>query len=276
MENNNIKWVVWSVGALVAIVLLIIITPFKIVGAGERGVVLRFGAVIRTMSEGLNWKTPIIEHVEIVDVKTQKEQVKASAASKDLQTVTAEVALNYHLDPDKVGELWRTIGSDYKARIIDPAIQESIKASAAKYTAEELITKRHQVKEDMKLSLSERLKSEFIVVDELSITDFDFSSSFNSAIEAKVKAEQEALTQKNKLEQVKYEADQAIAQAKGMAEARITNAKAEAEAIRIQAQAITQQGGAEYVNLKAVEKWNGQLPVQMIPNSTVPFININR
>lgn len=262
-ENKNFKFIIWSVGILVALFVAIIIAPFKIVGAGERGVVLKFGAVSRTMREGLNWKMPIVEHVQILDVKTQKEEVDVQSASKDLQNVSARIALNFHLQADKVGDLWKSVGKEYKIRIIDPAIQESVKAATAKYTAEELITKRPIVKEEIKLSLSERLAKEFIVVDEVSIVNFDFSGSFNQAIEAKVTAEQQALAAKNKLEQVKFEAEQ-----------RITQAKAEAEAIRIQAQAITQQGGEDYVNLKAVEKWDGKLPAQMIPNGALPFLNL--
>ena len=281
--------VVWIV-----VVLLVIFGSFVVVGAGERGVVITLGKVEeRIMTEGLNFKLPIIQSVKKLDIKTQKEEVVATAASKDLQTVTAKVALNYHLDAVNVNHLWQSIGSEYKVRIIDPAIQEAVKAVTANYTAEELITKRPQVKDDAKLALRERLTAEYIIVDELSIVDFDFSLSFNQAIEAKgtaeidslnsktgisikesdydsldsfivakVTAEQNALAAKNKLEQVKYEAEQ-----------RVTTAKGEAEAIRIQAQAIQQQGGAAYVNLKAVEKWNGTLPTYML-GDTVPFVNL--
>ena len=248
---------------VIVVVLIVVFGSFTIVGAGERGVVLTLGRVSDVVfAEGLHFKLPIIQKVEKLDVKTQKEQVDATAASKDLQTVTAKVALNYHLDATKVNRLWQSIGSEYKTRIIDPAIQEAVKAVTAKYTAEELITLRAQVKEDAKLALTERLTKEYIVVDELSIVDFDFSASFNEAIEAKVTAEQNALAAKNKLEQIKYEAEQ-----------RVTTAKGEAEAIRIQAQAIQQQGGAAYVNLKAVEKWNGTLPTYMM-GDTVPFVNL--
>jgi len=106
------------------------------------------------MDEGLNFKVPFIQSVEKVDIKTQKEVVTATAASKDLQTVTAEVALNYHIHPDKVNKLWQTIGADYNSRIIDPAIHEAVKASTARFTAEELITKRSEVKSKSQLCCS--------------------------------------------------------------------------------------------------------------------------
>ena len=247
------------------IILILLFGSFRIVGAGERGVRLTLGQVSDdVLGEGFSFKLPLVQSIKILDVKIQKEQITATAASKDLQNVSAQVALNYHLEANRVNKLWQSIGSDYKIRIIDPAIQEAVKAVTANYTAEELITKRSQVKDDAKTALTERLAKEFIIVDELSIVDFNFSSSFNQAIESKVTAEQNALAAKNKLEQVKYEAEQRISEAKG-----------EAEAIRIQAQAIQNQGGAEYVNLKWVERWNGVLPTTMLGNST-PLINIGR
>ena len=243
--------------ALAILALILIFGSFGTIGAGEKGVLLQFGAVQeKVFDEGLFFKVPFVQKVRHLDVKIQKEQVEVSAASKDLQTVSSVIALNYHLDENKVAELWQKVGKNYKARIIDPAIQEALKASTAKYTAEELITKRPEVRDDAKAILSERLAKEFIIVDELSIVNFDFSSSFNSAIEAKVTAEQNALAAKNKLEQVKFEAEQRISQAKG-----------EAEAIRIQAEAITQQGGKDYVNLKWIEAWGSgkaQVPQTII------------
>ena len=264
MENKSpeFKFIIWTVGVLLALLIAIVLHPFAIVQAGQRGVVLRFGKVNRVMEEGISWKTPLIESVRKIDVRIQKEQIEATSASKDLQTVRTVIALNYHLQADKVGEIWRILKDEYKERIIDPAIQESVKAATANYTAEELITKRPLVKDSIKAVLAERLLREYILVDEVSIVEFDFSPQFNAAIEAKVTAEQQALAAKNKLEQVKYEKEQ-----------RITQAQGEAEAIRIQAQAITQQGGQDYVQLKAIEKWNGGVPTYMMGNS-VPFINL--
>lgn len=259
------KVAVWASGVIVVIALMFILSPFTIVGAGERGVVTRVGAYSRTLEPGLQWLTPIAEDVTKFDVRTQKEQTEASAASKDLQTVAATIAVNYNINPDKVGDLFVRIGSEYKARVIDPAVQEVVKASTAKYTAEELITKRAVVTEEIQTALKARLADNDIEVSSVSIINFNFSKSFNDAIEGKVTAEQNALAAKNKLEQVKYEADQRIAQAKG-----------EAEAIKIQAQAINSQGGADYVQLQAIKAWDGHLPASMIPNATVPFINLTK
>lgn len=263
--ENEYSWVKWLIGGSVALIVLLAILPFTIVDAGERAVVLRLGAVDRVLSEGMHWVTPFTESVKTIEVTTQKEQVKSTAASKDLQNVTTEVAVNYNLQPDKVGELWKTFKGEHKDVLIDPSIQEAIKAATANYTAEELVTKREVVREEIEKLLIARLEPSFIHVTGVSIVEFDFSKSFNEAIEAKVTAEQNALAAKNKLEQVKFEAEQRISQAKG-----------EAEAIRIQSQAIQSQGGENYVQLKTIEKWNGVLPIQMIPGSAVPFVNLNK
>ena len=208
---------------------------------------------------------PIRDEVAKMDVKVQKEEKGATASSKDLQTVTSKVAINYHLDSMKVNKLWQEVGKDYSNRIIAPAIEEFVKKTTAKYTAEQLITKREDVKADLKKEITANLLKNHILVDDIFITDFKFSTTFNAAIEAKVTAEQRALEAKNKLEQVKYEAEQVVAKA-----------KADAESIRIQAQAVTQQGGKDYVQLQAIEKWDGKLPAQMIPNASVPFLDLTR
>ena len=262
MDNSLVKFFVVGAVALV-IFSFFSLGVFTIIGPGERGVVLRLGAVEdRIMPEGFNWKMPFIEDVEKVDVKTQKEQVDAGASTKDLQNVTTTIALNYHPQADKVNKMWQNIGKDYKIRVIDPAIQEAVKAATAEFTAEELVTKRAEVKDKAILLLKERLLKHYIDLDDLSIVNFHFSESFNQSIEQKVRAEQDALTAKNRLEQVKFEAEQRVQQARG-----------EAEAIRIQAQAIQAQGGKEYVNLKAIEKWNGTLPQYMMGEAT-PFISL--
>lgn len=247
----------------VAILLFLGVSPFYIVQAGERAVLLTFGDPSMTpVAEGLHFKVPLVQTVVIMDVKTQKYEADASAASKDLQTVTAKIVTNYHLVPESVPRLYKEIGRDYTTRVIQPMEQEVTKANTAKFTAEELITKREEVRQGIKTMLKERLAERGIIVEEVSIVNFDFSPEFSKAIEAKVTQEQMALTAKNKLEQTKYEADQRIAQAKG-----------EAEAIKIQAASIQTQGGAAYVQLQAINKWNGALPTFMSSSSNgLPFL----
>lgn len=250
VEDEDGNFQAWKL-ALIPIVLIAfwILNPIVIVNAGERGVVLTWGAVEdRIMGEGMNFRTPIAQDVKIIDVRTQKYEVKAAAASADLQDVSTTVALNYHLDSTKVNKIYQTLGYDWSERVIVPAIQESVKAATAQFTAEELITKRAAVKQKIEDITTARLGEYGINEETISITDFTFSDSFNIAIENKVTAEQNALAARNKLEQIKYEAEQ-----------KVTTATAEAKAIQIQGDAL--KNNPSVVNLRWIEKWNGVMPI---------------
>jgi regulator of protease activity HflC (stomatin/prohibitin superfamily) len=248
------------------VVVWFLFSTFVIISAGHRGVVLNFGAVSgKVLNEGIHFVIPIVQSVQKIEVRTTKLDIKAAAYSKDLQTVETEIALNYHVDPLAVNALYQQIGMDYESRIIQPAVQESVKSVTANFTAQELIERRSSVKEQITLSLAERLVREHLVVDELSITNFDFSDSYEQAVEAKQVAQQQVLKADNELQRIKIEAEQKIA-----------TAKAEAESIRIQAEAITQQGGKEYVNMKWVEKWDGKLPTTSLGNGATPLVNLPR
>jgi len=236
---------------------------FETISAGERGVVLRWGDYDGILEEGFHVVNPISVGIQVMNVQVQKVEVLADAASKDLQSANSTVALNYHIDPKRVGTLYQQIGRDYEAQVIAPAIQEAVKAGTALFTAEELISKRAAVKGAIKQDLVTRLDKFYILIDDFSIVNFEFSEQFDAAIEAKQVAEQQALQAENDLRRIEVEAKQTI-----------ESAKAKAEAIRIQAQAITQQGGQAYVELKTVEKWNGTLPVNFYGSGPVPFINI--
>lgn len=271
-KDGNFRLFKAGFGVIGIVVLLIaVFGSFYTVDAGERAIVLRFGQVVRTSDSGLHFKTPLIESIVTFDTRTQKDSVDdVQAASQDLQTVKTNVAVNYHVSPEDVGLIYQNIGEGFADKIISPAIQESVKATTAKYTAEQLITQRENVRTGIIDLLTGKLKTYHIVLDTVNITNFDFSPGFNQAIELKVTAEQNALAAKNKLDQVKYEAQQTVASAQG-----------QAEAIRIQSDAIRNGGGEAYVQLQsikvqqaAVEKWNGVLPTQMIPGSSVPFINV--
>lgn len=243
------------------ILLILLFSSVGTVGAGERGVLLQFGAVKdKVLDEGLYFKIPFIQSVVKMDVKTKKDEVPASASSKDLQVVTSSIALNYHLAPEAVNKIWQEVGKDYNNRIIAPSIQEAVKATTAKFTAEELIIKREDVKDQIKENLYNRLLETHIIVDELNITSFDFSEAFNEAIEAKVTAEQLKLKAERDLERIRIEADQKIAEAVG-----------KAQAIRIEANALS--ANPRVVELRWIEKWNGETPEYW--GSATPFIGIN-
>ncbi len=245
-DPRGVKMALHGVGFLILIILAF--GSFGTIGAGAVGVETTLGAVVGTKSPGLYFKLPIIEGVVSMDTQTQKEEVKAvSAASQDLQEVTTDVAINYHLEPSKAAAIYQNIGTDYASRVIDPAIQESVKANTAKYTAEQLITQREAVRQGIIDLLTGKMAQFGVMVDAINITDFKFSADFTTAIEAKVTAVQNAEASKNKLAQVQYEAQQTIAKAQG-----------DAEAIRISAQAINSQGGADYVELQRIKAWDGK------------------
>jgi len=253
----------WGVLAIWSVLgLMLLFGSFNIIDSGERGVVLRLGKVVRTMDAGLNLKIPVIEAVVKYPIRTVVYSVEASSASRDLQDVKTNIALNYHADPTRVSDIYSSLGRLYQDVFIAPAIQETVKATTAKYNAEELITNRSVVKDAIETSLKQRLEAHGIMVDAVSITNFDFSEEFNHAIEAKVVAQQLALKAANDLNRVEVEK-----------QIRITQAQGEAEAIRIQAQSINSQGGEDYVKLKAIEKWSGVLP-QYVMGSAIPFIQI--
>lgn len=250
----------------VLVILLFILKPWVQVGAGQRGIVQNFGAVQeQVLSEGIHFKIPIVQTVILMDVKIQKVMTEASSSSSDLQDVDLSVALNYHVIPDQANKVYQTIGLQFKERIIDPAIQEVMKAVSARYTAEELITKRPAVSTEMKDALSARLLESNIAVDAFSIIDFSFSQTFTDAIEAKQTAEQNALKAKRDLDRIKVEAEQTIAAA-----------TAEAEALRLQKMNISPdliELRKIEANLKAIEKWNGILP-EVTGAGAIPFIGV--
>lgn len=248
--KNFMVWC-WSI-----IVLLLVICGFNswfVVEPGYNGFTVTLGKVNSTVyTDGLHFKTPFITKSVKYNVQTQKLDATADASSKDLQAVSASIVVNYKYKESEVVNLYKNVGKEERVaeKIITPAIQEVFKAVVAKYSAEQLITERSEVSKNIEETLNKRLEPYGVQIQLFNIVNFNFSKSFNDAIEAKVTAEQNALAEKNKLEQVKYEAEQ-----------KVVAAEAQAKAIEIQAKAIQNQGGAEYVNLKWIEKWDGKLPV---------------
>jgi regulator of protease activity HflC (stomatin/prohibitin superfamily) len=224
------------IGGVVIIAAIWLISGIVIVPAGNVGVITQFSKVTgREMSPGFNFKAPWpIQRADIFTTQIQKEQTDAEAASTDLQNVTATVAVNYHLDRGKVSDIYQNIGDDYKGRIIDPAIQETVKATISKYNASELISNRQSVKDAVDSTLAARVQQYGIIIDAVSIVNFNFSAEFNKAIEQKQVAQQQA-------EQAQYNLQKAQldAQAQESVKASLTD------------QILEQQ---------AIAKWDGHMP----------------
>jgi regulator of protease activity HflC (stomatin/prohibitin superfamily) len=260
---NKNKLAIYIAIFVAVIVIFLIINPFVMISAGHRGVVLEWGAVSnKVLGEGIHFIVPVYQRVVEMDVQIQKMELEIDSYSKDIQSVKSVIALNFNLKPELVNILYQEVGVNYQNNIIDPAIQESLKAATAKFTAQELIEQRPKVKDEITVELNARL-NKYFTVKEFSITDFAFSEEYERAVESKQVAQQKALQAENDLKRIEIEAEQ-----------RIAEATAEAEAIRIQAESVSKQGGADYVKLKAVEKWNGVMPTHMLPNSTLPFIEL--
>ena len=261
---------------LIALVVIGIVTTaaVKIVDAGTRGVLLHWNAVDLTqppLDEGLHFVTPFADDVVNIEVRTLKYERSTTSASKDLQTVATTVTVNYHPERESVHYLYKDLGLDYENRVIQPAIEETVKQVTANYNAEELITKRPQVKADIQAEISDRLNEFNLETEVISITDFEFSPLFASAIEAKVEAEQKALKAENDLRRIEVEARQREASAIGVANANIAEAKGEAEAIAIINQALAEN--PNYLEWLKTQAWDGKLPL-VVGDGGTPFIQI--
>lgn len=247
---------------IVALIVFIAASAVTIVPAGNTGVVLTLGKVnSNIMSEGLNFKIPFVQSVKIINNKIQVIEIEANAVSKDLQTVSSSIAVNYRVGYESSATIYKNIGSNYENVILLPAVKESVKAITAKYTAEQLITKRNQVGDEIKEALESKVNEYGVVIEKFNIVNFDFSAEFNAAIEAKQVAEQNLI-------KTKTEQEQEIVVAEAQAKKKIIEAEAEAEATKKKAQAqaeanrvITKSLSDDLIEYEKIQKWNGELPL---------------
>ena len=279
-----VKWILTAVGALVAF--LILLGCFVTVPAGHVGVVKRLGAVHPDhLSEGFHGKLPLVDSIEKIDIRLRKAESSASAASADLQVVETNVAVQYSMTAEILPRTFQQIGNRgiVEATVIDPAIQESVKAVTAQYTAEQLVTKRAEVKTLIQAAINDFIDTTLaqkevpsaITIANVAITDFLFTDEFNRAIEDKVKAEQEALKAENEKLRRVTQAEAAAAERELAADAEAyqteVTSKARAEAIRREAEAL--KGNDELIQLRLAESWDGKLP-QVSGGPTIPLLNL--
>jgi len=259
---NNANLGLSAVGVVAALFLLIVaFGSFTQVGVGEVGIVKHFGAIDPehpdVFDPGIHTKIPFRDDVVIFDTRIQKEQVDASAASKDGVTIHSTIAVNFHIEASKAPFILQNLGPNYKDRIIDQQIQQAFKDVTAQYAGLELIQKREEVAVKAKTTLKDKLSPYYIVVDEFTIPNYEFPKEFNDAILATQVANQQNLQAKQLQEKAKTEADTALIVAQGLANAQ-----------KAQATTLT----PEYLQLQAINKWNGQLPQYLTPGAAVPFI----
>jgi regulator of protease activity HflC (stomatin/prohibitin superfamily) len=261
------------VGIVIFVVIgIIMFESVVVVQAGHRGIVLYVGAVEnRVLGEGLHFITPFAEQVIQMEVRTLKFQASASAASNDLQEVQTVIALNYHISPSQANIIYQQLGADYADRIIAPTIQESVKASVAKFNAEELITKRAIAKGVIAQTIGNTLSARNIIVETVFITDFAFSQAFANQIESKVVAFQKFLTEQNNLKAVQVVANQTVVQAQAAARANVAKANGESQAIKIITVQLKQS--PPYLQWLSINRWNGQMPYAL-GSGAFPFFQL--
>ena len=262
-NNIGLNLALYITGGITLLFMAIFLKPFAIVNAGERGVVMRLGQVQDTvLAEGIHPIVPLVTSVKRLSVRVQKNDFKADAASKDLQKVTTELTVNWHIDPRRVNKVYQQVGDSEQIvnGIVTPAVSEVLKAATAKKTAEEIITKRTELKDEIDNNLKKRLVAYGLLVDDVSLVNFSFSPEFSKAIESKQIAEQEA-----------KQAEFGALKATKDAEAEVNRAKGQAEAQRLQRQTLT----PELLQKQAIEKWNGQFPTVMGGSGALPFINLD-
>src|SRR2546427_6197078 len=260
------------VAGLITFVVIIVFMfeSVVVVEAGHRGVVLYVGAVEnRVLGEGIHFIIPFAEQVVQLEVRTLKFQADASAASNDLQEVQTTIALNYHISPSQANIIYQQLGANYPDRIIAPTIQESVKASVAKFNAEELITKRAIAKAVIAQTIGNTLSARDIVVETVFITDFAFSQAFSNQIEAKVVAFQKYLTEQNNLKAIQVVANQTVVQAQAAARSNIAKAGGESQAIKIITEQLKQS--PQYLQWLSINRWNGQMPYALGGTGDDPF-----
>jgi regulator of protease activity HflC (stomatin/prohibitin superfamily) len=256
----------------IIIISIIAVSSVRIVDAGNRGVLVQFGNVDTdaSLDEGLHFVVPFRDNVIQMEVRTQKLVESTTSASKDLQDVSTQVALNYHVNPGRAQVVYQQLGFDYANRVIIPAIQESVKQVTARFNAEELITKRETVKNQIEDQITARLAAYNIISDAISITDFQFSQLFKSAVEAKVAAQQRALQAQNELRRIQIEAQQNeaqaigeqkanIARAEGIKQSNVLQAEGEAQAITIIDEQL--RNNPTYLEWLKSTRWDGKLPL---------------
>ena len=255
-----------SGGALASAVVVVVLAfsvlgSFTQVGVGEVGIVKHFGAIDATSPDvfepGIHARVPLRDEVVIFDTRIQKEQVDASAASRDGVTIHSTIAVNFHIEAAKAPLILQNLGPNYRERIIDQQIQQAFKDVTAQYAGLELIQKREEVAVKARTTLKDKLTPYYIVVDEFTIPNYEFPKEFNDAILATQVANQQNLQAKQLQEKAKTEAETALIVAQGQANAQ-----------KAQATTLT----PEYLQLQAIQKWNGALPQYLTPNTPLPFI----
>ena len=258
---------------LIVVLAALLANSFTRVPVGSTGIMVTFGRVQdgSTLSEGLHFHVPFAQEIVSLDNRIQKLELNTEAFSKDIQTVSAKLAVNYRLRPESSFSVYKSYGTAFEQNILVPATHEALKSVSAQYTAEELISKRAESSDKMRDELDAKLTGMGITVTDFNIIDFDFSDDFINAVEAKQVAEQvrkkAATENETAIAQAEREKQVAIKQAEAEAEKLRIEAEAKANAVRLAAEAeafrlqsINQNLTEQTILNTLAERWNGKLP----------------
>lgn len=260
----------YAIYTLVGLFIVVMITPFTIVTQTERAVVLRWGVIDRVLEPGIHWVTPLAEGVEDIDVSVQALEINELSYSKDGQTISVQATVNYQIDPSKVDSLYKEVRKDAENRYVIPKTKNAVKSVVSRYTAQGIIDNRGNISGEVQRELEAELGSNFVLVKNVAITNYDFDDRYEAAIAEKQVQEQQALAQANITKQEEEKKKQEILKAEALA-----------ETSRLQAEALASANGEKVIAkiyaeaaLEQAKRWNGVLPVNVYTGAPLPILNV--
>lgn len=273
-----------AIAAILVVGVLVVFLSYYTVPEGYRGVIIRTGAVAGVAPPGLGFKIPFLDSVTDMSVQTQRADfADVSAYSRDIQLSISEVSVNFRLQADAVGRVYSEVGLDYADRLLAPRLPKRFKEVVGRYAAAEIVNNRTKLSEEIETLLHDDMAAFGVLIEDVQITNIDFSDAYEQAVEATAKAEANVKRARQELEQVKVDTQRQVAEAEARAQAVKLAADAEAYQIRAkgeaEAEVISARGKAlvanpRLVELIAAEKWDGRLPSTQVPGSALPFISV--
>ena len=281
-----------SIGKIIAaavvaiLVISIVFGSFVVIPAGHTGVVVTLGKVSDTvLQEGMHFKIPFAQEIVQIDNRIVKLEVSTEAFSKDLQTVSTVLAVNYRIAKNMSYSIYKEVGAAFEEVLFSPAVNEALKAVVAKYTASDLVASRSEVSLQLYTELNEKLNARGIYIEDLNIIDWDFSPEYIAAVEAKQVAEQTLIKTQTEQEQqiviAEAEAEKKVIAANAEAESSLIEAEAEAKRIKLEAEAqaeanriLAESVTDPLIDYQTIEKWDGQLPQVTMGESGSPLIGV--
>lgn len=274
-QNKSMaRLIIMGTGGLVAFIFAwwLIAASMETVDNGHRGMAVRFGKVVSDpLPPGLTFVNPFTTKVVSMNVQTLKWDGDSQAYTRDVQQARIKFSLNYNLDPATVIQTYQNVGQDWSSKLVGQVVHESIKREFGQHEAVDIIAQRDKASRAIETEVIEKLAKRHVIVTGFQLTNIDYTTEFEHAVEQKVIAQQKAIEEQNRTVQIREQAAQQVETAKGNAESTIVNAKATAESIRIRAQALEQN--AKLVEWEAVQKWDGKLPVYQM-GGAMPFIQL--